>query len=226
MNSVHIQNKLKSLFSNHDHIFLNRYIFGDDWESDFFSVTNSDYCYEVEIKISKSDFKADFEKFKHKIFENHKNGYMVKPGTKWRPGNYGEKWERGEHSSVAFIELEKATIPNKFFFACPEGLLTPEEIPKYAGLIYVSQFEAKVVKQAPFLHKRNLDIKGLLFSKYQYGYINAMAEVYGLKQKYDSLSSKFNNLCRGLEKEHELLEGSVTSMSAFKQLLKDKKRSI
>lgn len=43
------------------------------WESDYIAYTQSNYCYEVEIKISKADFKHDFTKIsKHKVLKNEK----------------------------------------------------------------------------------------------------------------------------------------------------------
>jgi hypothetical protein len=114
-------------------------------------------------------------------------------------------------------------MPNKFFFACPEGLLTVDDVPEYAGLIYVNDFSATVIKQAPFIHKRKEDVKELLFSKYQWGYINAIEEIDSLNKKHNSVSSKFDVMCRGLEKEFNLKEGSVTSMSAFKKLISETK---
>ena len=45
--------------------FLNNlYVFSNSWESDYLSLTKSGYLYEGEVKISKSDFKADFKKEK------------------------------------------------------------------------------------------------------------------------------------------------------------------
>ena len=46
------------------------YTFSYTWESDFLALTKSGYLYEGEVKISKSDFKADFKKKeKHNILQ-------------------------------------------------------------------------------------------------------------------------------------------------------------
>lgn len=42
------------------------------------------------------------------------------------------------------------------FFAVPEGLVTKDEIPPYAGLIYVNKKGCYFVRQPKFLHKENL----------------------------------------------------------------------
>jgi len=121
------------------------------------------------------------------------------------------------------INPQKVKMPNKFFFACPEGLIKVEDVPEYAGLIYVNEFTSTVIKQAPFIHKRKEDIKKLLFSKYQWGYINATEELEMLEKKHASITNKFDVMCRGLEKQFKLKEGSVTSMTAFKRLLSETK---
>lgn len=113
-------------FINHDFCINNAYIF--DWESDFFSVSESGYLYEVEVKVSKSDFKDDFKK---------KNKHMLLESTN---------------------QKDFSKIPNKFFYAVPRGLLTTWSIPAYAGLIEVGNRNeaAVVVREAPFIHKEKL----------------------------------------------------------------------
>jgi hypothetical protein len=217
MKAKDVQEKVGALFSNHDHHFLNRYIFGYDWESDFFSVTKTGYCYEVEVKISKSDYKADFDKFKHKLFEGRKDKVVIKE-AKYR---YSKRWKKNVRKSPEKkVDPNKVKMPNRFYFACPEGVIDIKEVPEYAGLIYVNDHSATVIKNAPVLHKRKFNIKSLLFSKYQWGYINARDNLDVLKKRHTSLENKFNVMCRGLEKKFKLKEGSVTSMSAFNKLLK------
>lgn len=220
INAKHVQERVGNLFSNHNHHFLNKYIFGSDWESDFFSVTSSGYIYEVEVKISKSDFIADFTKFKHRLFEGRNETSVIKE-AKYR---YSKRWKKDvRRSPEKAVNPQTTKMPNKFFFACPEGLLTVDDIPEYAGLIYVTESTSTIIKQAPFIHKRKEDINNLLFSKYQWGYINVTEDLSMLKKNHESLSDKFDLMCRGLEKEFKLREGSVTSFSAFKKLISETK---
>ena len=80
------------------------------FECDVFGVTRSRYWFEIEIKRTKADFCADFDKTeKHAILRN----------------------------------LNRADGPRRFFYAVPEGLISPREIPEYAGLIYVCQTSKK-----------------------------------------------------------------------------------
>lgn len=142
LDSKDIISSLQLRFINHKYQINNAFIF--NWESDFFSVSESGYVYEVEVKISRSDFKDDFNKVdKHKLLES------VDPGT---------------------CKLK----PNKFFYAAPRGLLSTTMIPSYAGLIEVTSPDsmAVVVKEAPFLHKEDsfTNLKDILLDKFYYRY--------------------------------------------------------
>ena len=113
-------------YVNHKYLINNAYIF--DWESDFFSLSDAGYVYEFEIKVSKSDFKDDFnKKDKHVLLESNDTENCYKK-------------------------------PNKFWYAVPKGLLTSHVIPAYAGLIEIDDRNtpANIIKEAPFLHKELL----------------------------------------------------------------------
>lgn len=73
MTAKEINKKLRDRFDTHKYILDNSYVY--NWESDFFSVTASGYAQEIEVKVSFSDFKADFNKVdKHKILELRQQG--------------------------------------------------------------------------------------------------------------------------------------------------------
>jgi hypothetical protein len=98
-------------------------------ECDVISISKSDYIYEYEVKISRSDFKADFKKPKHNLI-TEKN--FIK-------------------------ETKKETfylVPNYFYFVVPENLISIDEVPSYAGLIYVTETQDyNIIKKAPVIHK-------------------------------------------------------------------------
>ncbi|MEG1545399.1 MAG: hypothetical protein RR382_12915 [Tannerellaceae bacterium] len=50
----------RQYLTNPRYLINNLYVFG--WESDYLALTRSGYWHEVEVKISKADFKKDFEK--------------------------------------------------------------------------------------------------------------------------------------------------------------------
>jgi len=148
LTSKDIVRALRLLFFSHKYVINNAYVF--DWESDFFSVSESGYVYEIEIKVTRSDFKDDFNKTeKHILLES-----------------------KGEKNA--------SKMPNKFFYAAPKGLLKTIEIPEYAGLIEVEGFDImpNVAKNAPFLHRTDVfsSIKDKLLDKFYYRYRDIILE--------------------------------------------------
>lgn len=98
-------------------------------ECDVISVSKSNYIYEYEIKISRQDFKKDFLKEKHNHILNEKFTYIRKGQQLWRVCNY-------------------------FSYVVPKDLVTVEEVPDYAGLIYINEdFTFEIVKKPKLLHK-------------------------------------------------------------------------
>ena len=136
---------------NHDYLLNNVYIF--EWESDLFGVSKSKYAVEVEVKISRSDFLADFKKKKHQMFK--------------------EARQAGKGQSFT-------NIPNRFYFACPHGMIFKDEIPAYAGLIYcnTSYCNFEVIKPAPLLHTTKINFDKVLLSKYYHLTLNTRSRIY------------------------------------------------
>jgi len=98
-------------------------------ECDVISISKSDFIYEYEVKISRSDFKADFKKPKHTLITEKK---FIKETKK----------------DIFYL------VPNYFYFVVPENLVNVEEVPEYAGLIYVTEKQDyNIVKKAPIIHK-------------------------------------------------------------------------
>lgn len=148
LSSKDIQHSLSLRFINHKYLIYNAFVF--DWESDFFSLSEAGYIYEVEIKVTRSDFKDDFnKKDKHILLESSDTQQFIKK-------------------------------PNKFFYAVPKGLLATYEIPEYAGLIEVESrnMVANVVKDAPFLHKDRIfdNYKENLLDKFYFRYRELLRE--------------------------------------------------
>ena len=96
-------------------VYPNIYI--DRWEADILEITKAGYQYEYEVKISRRDFKIDAEKV-----ERNWTG----PGRK------------------KYDVLRSGERVNYFSFIVPEGLISPEEVPEWAGLIYARPYDRKV----------------------------------------------------------------------------------
>ena len=106
-------------------------------ECDVISVSKSNYIYEYEVKISRSDFKADFKKEKHKLMTEGKS-----------------VTERLIKENNEMIKDVWYLTPNYFYFVVPKDLISIQEVPEYAGLIYVSEdLVFEIIKKAPLIHK-------------------------------------------------------------------------
>lgn len=113
-----------------------------DNEADLFCLRPSGLCDEIEIKVSRSDFRVDAKKHV-RISEK-----LEKP-TLYRTHRMVRKSKREA--------LETGHMSNYFWYAVPEGLVKPDEVPSWAGLIYIySHGSAGVVKSAKRLHKQPL----------------------------------------------------------------------
>jgi len=209
MTEKSIQKALFRAFHSHKYKFTNVYYFGN--ESDFLSFLDSGFCYECEIKISRSDFKADFKKEKHTIHKANeikgnlflrKEGISLSFNPSWQfCKEFPELVESEEYiqrrrlthdpffeevtvldlratisSKIRFVSHDNKLLPNKFFYVVPTGLISKEEVPEYAGLIYVDEFgQCTKIKDGKFLHKDKLDVKKL-FKKCYYAYERELIE--------------------------------------------------
>lgn len=154
------------------------------WESDFFCLASSGYALEIEAKVSKGDFRADFKKPKHQVL-SCSNRYLVKkvhvnkiddPKELERLEKYRRLYRPS--SAVKFIDTERSA-PNRFYYAVPEDLIAENEIPGYAGLIYTFEDQRRkprIIKRAPSLHSRKNDFTKILLKKYYWAYLNSLGQ--------------------------------------------------
>lgn len=105
-----------------------------DWESDFIFKDQDSLIYEMEIKTSMADFKADFKKKK-----------------------------KHEQLKRAVSEMNTNRVPSFFYYVVPTGILSESDVPIYAGLYeyretknYIDIFS---VKPAPRLSNKKADLK-------------------------------------------------------------------
>jgi len=112
----------------------NVYVF-DSNESDFVTVTKAGYIDEYEIKVTRSDLFADRKKHRHISYQHL---------SRWRWRTEGK---------ITWLYGQRAQYPNRFWYVVPERLVREDEVPLFAGLMFVSEtgrvFE---VKKAPKLH--------------------------------------------------------------------------
>lgn len=172
MTEGRIQQALRYKYSGTaKYMVTNAYVFGDLYgETDFFiSQKKSGYCYDIEVKISKHDFKADFKKrYKHEILST---------GQKTLP------MKRYNFEAMDRV-VDHKFRPNKFYYCVPKGLIDVTDIPAYAGLMYINEWgDIRTVKEAPFLHREKLDIERVLCEKFYYYWRKAETELSLLRKK-------------------------------------------
>lgn len=189
-----VSDAVRVAFGNYEHPIHNSFIF--DWESDFFAISKSGYSVEVEVKVSRADFKKDFTKAdKHKILTRHQHPQVCLPfgnglSSEFKYNPETKKHERYSESSMIKFIKPVEHLPNKFFYACPEGLIRPEEVPAYAGLIYsTGNYQSYIVKQAPFLHKNKKCFDNILLGKY-YHRNNEISELLGRYLRSNNLTDQ------------------------------------
>lgn len=174
-----IQRRLNYFFASWKYNVDGLYVFG--WESDKLIWTKAGYIYEFEIKISRADFRNDFKHKgeKHLVLastiakEQQANIQLsLFEDTKKKFPHWSEESVR-RHCDIDSI-VEGKRMPNYFYYAVPEGLIQPDEVPPYAGLIWILKeyrMEAQgyvIKRQAPCLHK----------TKYKDGELNLSEKFY------------------------------------------------
>jgi len=170
-----MQQKLLHFRSTPRYALQNLYVFG--WESDILFLSKSGYWTEIEIKVSRSDFKADL---KNKV---------------------GKHW--------LLSDPDNKLKPNQFFYAAPRGLIHPDEVPEYAGLLTVSDrcFGADMQKPAPWLHRRKIDPNELdLTDKFYYNMVNAKRESLIARRTAENLTDSYR---QGYEEGHRMTVNAV-----------------
>lgn len=139
----------------------NSFVFRYDWESDYFCVNKEGYSFEIEVKISKRDFKLDFKKEKHQLFLDNS---------------------------------KKRLVPNRFYYAVPVGLITEEDLPPYAGLIYVNEGHAYIQKRAPFINKIKHDFRKILCDKFYYNWMTQRKKINLIQHDLEVANNKIKNM--------------------------------
>ena len=122
-------NIIEALFSfnlekGHQYMSSNTQSIPSVGEADFVSVNKNNFVTEFEIKTSRSDYKADFKKTgKHDLMK----------GVGRRSDYFDRDLRKTVWSNKPFV--------NYFYYVVPKDLINIDEVPEYAGLIYVTRYE-------------------------------------------------------------------------------------
>ena len=201
INESYIQKRLLSGWkSTHQYVMENLYVF--EWESDFLLKTKSGYWYEAEIKISLSDFKADFKKKeKHQILEN---GFKI-----WKSWKYNPLTKE----KIEYNKEVKTKRPNYFTYAVPwylEEQVKPL-LPKYAGLLVLDEngYILRESVKAPKLHSEKYSDESLkLTEKFYYNWRTC-------RQDKMMASKNHNDTIKYLRNKISLMEAEFKAQTGF-----------
>ncbi len=158
----------------------NSYAYG--YEADLLSFNRNLLANEHEIKCSRADFESELAAAASETQETRR--YMValeaRRAGKATMASKAAKTVKHQRLRMAFAhkheeaknalgnagrainpapKIPVLNVPNYFYFVCPVGLISHDEVPYYAGLIwfleghthYVNCFE--VIRPAPMLHR-------------------------------------------------------------------------
>lgn len=138
-----------------------------DVEADLYAIRKSGLVDEIEIKLTKADFKNDAKK-------------TVRFSDKIPDGINGEYNGYNSYDLKKYEALEKGKLTNYFWYLVPEGLLTVDDIPSWAGLMIIQQirghYRIKEVRSAKRLHKNKITEKNerKAYEKISYRYWNSI----------------------------------------------------
>ena len=213
MTEQSIQKRLNHFFATHKYKADGLYVFS--WESDKLIWTKSGYIYEFEIKISRADFKNDFKhkKEKHILLastiarDKAKEIQMslFEEKEKKHPDHWSREALERHYGDIDQMAIGKR-MPNYFYYAVPTGMIEPDEIPPYAGLIYIDKLyryvaeSFHIVKEAPCLHKTKYTDADLnLGEKFYYNWQTALRNLNDANKRAETAEGK---LQRELNRQH------------------------
>ena len=183
------EKKIQDVLRNHflsvggkKYEMANLFVYG--WESDYLAITQSMIAYEIEIKVSRADFKDDIE--------NKRDKHLLLEGN-----DTSGKFNRD------------SGMPNYFYYAVPDGLVQPEEVPDYAGLIYVKIYGVTIVKEAKKLTDEKFDpVKMKLTDKFYYN-------MWAWKDKFE----KFRDVDADIKWYKKQIRGFNDTFNTYEELL-------
>ena len=135
----------------------------NDNEADMFAIRKSGLCDEFEVKISRSDFLNDAKKIvqvraPEARQPNSDNFLQDLAFQQQYPNWYKEAKLVAPWQKLKYDALRKGEMAtNNFWYAVPSDLVSTDEIPDFAGLIYVEESGVlRIIKHPVKLHNRKL----------------------------------------------------------------------
>jgi hypothetical protein len=144
------------------------------------------YCIKNSF-IFRHDWESDY-------FALSKEGYAIEIEAKISRADFKNDVKKEKHK--LFIEnLNKRLIPNRFFYAVPKDMIKVEDLPAYAGLIYVDDgTHMTIVKRAPLIHKHKYDFRKILCDKFYFQWLNDKRKLHHIEYDLKTANNRIENL--------------------------------
>jgi hypothetical protein len=142
------------------------------------------YCIKNSF-IFRYDWESDY-------FCVNREGYSFEVEAKISKADFKNDVKKEKHK-LFDDNPAKRLLPNKFYYAVPRDLIKEEEIPKYAGLIYIDNTHATIVKRAPFIHKIKTDYRKILCDKFYYQWLSDKKKVHYMEYELEGAKNRLNN---------------------------------
>lgn len=109
--------------------------------------------------------------------------------------------------------------PNYFYYAVPEGLIGVEDVPEYAGLIYVMPYGIQIVKEAKKVHNGKFNYEQTnLMDKLYYNYVR-YRDLYK-ESDVSSLKKAITSLRKQIMDYDDMLSERVCEIEELNNIIK------
>lgn len=130
-----------------------------------------------------------------------KTGLLLEYEIKISRGDFFRDAGKARKVLFANPETQFENLPNHFYYVVPEDLISIEELPKYAGLYYITDGQMFLKKKAPAIHSYK---HSLLKIYKKVGRINQERQFLGMcRLTYENLGIKERNKQRAKEYEQK-----------------------
>lgn len=152
-----VYRNIRAFCTSYDLVIPNCYTSSDN-EADILAVRKSGLCDEFEIKISRSDFLADAKKMVN-FRDCDWNGIdkcFLDANPNWKFENVTPPWVK--HKRQALVDGDMHA--NHFWYVIKSGEVEVNEVPSFAGLIFVNENgESRLQRMPDKLHKRKVSLE-------------------------------------------------------------------
>ena len=131
-----------------------------------------------------------------------RSGYWYEFEVKISKADFKNDFKNKKEKHSILSSEEETKKPNFFYYVVPEDLIAPDDVPEYAGLIYIKRGRGlRTVKKAPTLHKVKNDPKDLnLTDKFYYNMVSAINERNKAKREVEGIFEPYNQgVKKGIE---------------------------